>query len=58
MNFFSVLRTIICLAFVGFFMLCSAVLFPIEYFLRKKDEKKLCASVFPLQTGDSDGLPF
>ena len=40
MNFFSVLRTIICLAFVGFFMLCSAVLFPIEYFLRKKDEKK------------------
>jgi len=40
MTFFSVLRTIICLAYVGFFMLCGIVLFPIEFFIRRKDEKK------------------
>ncbi len=40
MTFFSILRTIICLAFVGFFMLSGVVLFPMEYFIRRKDEKK------------------
>lgn len=40
MTFFSILRTVICLAFVAFFMLSGIVLLPMEYFIRKKDEDK------------------
>lgn len=40
MTIISVIRTVICLAFVAFFMLSGAVLLPMEYFIKKKDEKK------------------
>ena len=34
------IRTIISLAYVGFFMLVSLILLPIEYFIRKKDRER------------------
>ncbi len=43
MKILSIIRTIICLAFVAFFMLSGPVLFPVEYFIRRKNEKKALA---------------
>lgn len=39
MTFFSFLRTIICLIYVGLFMLSAVILFPIEYFIRRRSKE-------------------